>query len=592
MIVITTKPTLRGRLTAATALQYRTELLQSLRMPMMAATPSNEDVSSGAVEHAAETVKPKRGIHFWIVFAMLMLSGAITALDFTIPAVALPSIARDLGAGAEYAWITGAFGVAAAVLQPFYAQLSDIFGRKPIFLTCIAVFTLGSGLCGGATSSTMLIAARAVQGLGAGGMMVVPDVILCDIVALRERGQYMAFMMSLSSVLMAAGPVIGGAIVGRTTWRWVFYLQLPISGVTFVTLALFLRLHHKRNEDWVQSLKHLDHTGNAIFSVSLVLFLVGLHEGDHDNAWNRARVIAPVAIGTVGLVIFVMYEQSAYCPHPMMPKTLYSSRTGVSAVMITLLACMLAVWVPYFLTVYFQAVKQMTPSRTGVALLAQSAVVLPSAMVGGAFLTKWGKYKPIHFVAQAGTALALGLFTTLDEQTSTPVWVIFQIVFALFSGVQLVAFLPAIQAPLAEEYVASSTALFSFMRSVGKACGIIFASVIFNSQVDRMADQVEDDSVRRRLLGGGAFAEASSAFIQSLSADIRPAVLHLYTRALSYTWYGALGIAIGGFFLVFLQRSIPLRTTLDTEYGLARTSKSANKESGAVGVSATKATRP
>ncbi|KIX09572.1 uncharacterized protein Z518_00652 [Rhinocladiella mackenziei CBS 650.93] len=518
----------------------------------------------------AEAAKPVYDFRFWVVFAMLMLSGAITALDFTIPAVALPSIARELNADADYAWISGSFGVSSAVAQPFYAQLADSFGRKPVMLTCIAIFTLGSGLCGGANSSEMLIAARTIQGLGAGGMMVVTDVIFCDIVPLRDRGRYMAMLMSLSSVLMAAGPVIGGAIVQQTTWRWVFYLQLPVCGVTLVALSSFLRLNHKRDKNWWNNVKRLDHIGNAIFSGSLVLFLVALHQGGHSNVWNSPQVIAPLVIGGVGLILFIFYERSNCCEQPMMPKVIYSTRTGASAILITLLACMLAVWVPYFLTVYFQAVKQMSPGRTGVSLLPQSVVILPFAMIGGSLLSKFGKYKPIHFVAQAGMSIGLGLFTMLDDTTPVAVWAVFQIIFAMASGLELAALLPAVQAPLPEQYVASSTALFSFMRSVGKACGIILASVIFNSQVERMAHTVPDESLQRQLRNGGAFGLASPEFIQSVPANLRPAVLTLYTKALSYTWYGGLGIALIGFLFVFFEKSIPLRTTLETEYGLAR----------------------
>jgi EmrB/QacA subfamily drug resistance transporter len=529
----------------------------------------NDQVMEGHQGPADADAKFKPSASFWLIFVSLCLASFLAALDVTIVTTALPTIIRDIGGEGQYVWIANSYVVASTATQPFAGKLSNIYGRRPVTLVAIGLFLFGSGLSGGAVNVGMMIAGRCIQGMGSGGIMMLLDLIVCDLVPLRERAKYIGVQMSTSGVAATLGPLIGGAIVQNISWRWTFYINLPIGGLVFASIALFLNVKHKKEPNWKASLARLDLLGNTIFVASVVSLLLGLVMGGQTFPWSSWRIILPIVLGVVGVAVFLVYQGSKMCKDPTMPLELFSNRTSAIAYALTFLSAMLLQWVSYFLPIYFQGVQESTPTRSGVQILPMNAFLIPFTIVAGIAVSKFGKYRPIHNVSFALIALAYGLFTMFDASTTTAEWVIFQIIAAMGLGFTMNTPLTALQASLPDSYSASATATYAFLRSFAFIWGITIPAIVFNAQVSKNVGRITSDvALQSKLAGGDATGYTSKAFLETLDPATRQQVTSLFADSLQIAWYVGLAFALLGFFLSFGEKEIELRTTLDTEYGL------------------------
>ncbi len=437
----------------------------------------------------------------------------------------------------------------------------------------VVIFIIGSGICSAAHSMTTLVAGRLVQGIGGAGLNMLVELIVCDIVPLRERGNYMAIILSSITVGTAAGPFIGGIIVQRTTFRWVFYLNFPVGGIALLLLVLFLQVGYKKESTVMEKIKRIDWIGNILFVASVVAILIGITWGGSVYPWSSFRVIVPLVLGFVGLIVFELFERCKFCVEPVMPPQIFGNRTSLTAMVLTFIHSLLSMWVIYFLPVYFQAVLRSSPARSGVQLLPTVLVFVPGAVLGGVLLAKFGRYRPIHLLGFAIMTIGLGFFTLLRESSPISVWVILQIVFAFGGGIVVSSLLPAVQAQLSEADTATSTGTWAFVRGFGTIWGVTIPAVVFSNQFNNHIDRISDAGTRAVLAGGQAYAHATNTFINSLSGTLQAEVISLYSDSLKVVWEVA--IAIGGFafLLVFLEKEYKLRTELETEYGIKEKAK-------------------
>ncbi|KAI0114678.1 MFS general substrate transporter [Hypoxylon sp. NC0597] len=504
-----------------------------------------------------------------MVFVSLCCASFMSALDVTIVTTALPTITRDIGGEDKYVWIANSYTITQTAIQPFFGQLSNIFGRRYVTIAAIIIFLLGSGLSGGAINVGMLIVGRCIQGLGAGALMMLLDLIICDMVPLRDRAKYVGIVMSSSAVSAALGPLIGGAIVQTISWRWTFYINLPIGGLVLIAIILFLKTKYKRSPTWMQALARIDYLGNAIFISSIISLLLGLIMGGQVFPWSSWRIILPIVLGVVGLGLFVFYESTSLCKEPTIPLELFGNRTSASAYAITFLSAMLIQWATYYLPIYFQGVQLSSPIRAGIQILPLNTCIIPFTMVAGIIVSNTGKYIHLHFTSFALIALSFGLFSRLDQYSSTAEWVLLQIVAAAGLGFTLNSPLTALQASLPDSYSASATATYAFLRSFAFVWGITIPAIIFNAQVANNAFRITADPELQSALGSGAaLGYTTRQFLMSLASDTRDQVVNIFTDAFQITWYISLAFSLLGFILCFGEKQLELRTTLDTEFGL------------------------
>lgn len=399
-------------------------------------------------------------------------------------------------------------------------------------------------------------------------LFLLPDVIVSDLVPLRERGKYTAIVLAIFGIGTSLGPFIGGAIVDATTWRWVFWINLPIGGASLLIMFLFLHVSYDKEMSFAQKMKRIDLMGNGILMASTVAVLYALTYAGTLFSWSSWHTLVPLVLGFLGLFLFVGFEVSGLPAEPVVPVRLFAHRTSIIVICNTLLNSIVYYWFLYFLPVYFQAVALYTPYRTGYSLLPVSLLGVPGAAIAAIALSRWGKFMPLHFIGFAITALGMGLLSTMDENTSVAVWATFQSLGALGIGIVIDTLLPAFQAPVAEADQAAATAAWSFVRAFGSIWGVAIPAAIFNNRVDEVLSMVSDADARQLLSGGGAYQQASAAFVTRFSLSVQTQIRAVYREGLKRVFL--IGVAFAGLatLLVLLEREVPLRQELETQYGL------------------------
>lgn len=267
---------------------------------------------------------------------------------------------------------------------PFFGQFAEVLGRRWPTIIAVAIFTLGSGISGGANTTRTLIAGRLVQGLGGAGIGSMTSLIISDLVSVRERGKYHGIIFGTFGTGISIGPVIGGAIAQSRHWRWVFWLNLPLGGVTLVLQLIFLQITYRKVFTFKQKAKQIDWVGNSLLLGAMIGILIALAWADARYAWSSWHVLVPLLVGFAGLFIFHGFEATKFCKAPTIPGRLFTNRTSALCLINTFFSSMLTFWRIYFLPLYFQGVLLASPQRSGVLLLPSVLTAAPAAIISGA----------------------------------------------------------------------------------------------------------------------------------------------------------------------------------------------------------------
>jgi Major Facilitator Superfamily len=421
----------------------------------------------------------------------------------------------------------------------------------------------------------MMISGRVLQGLGGSGISVLVETIVCDLVPLRERGNYMAMVFGMIALGSSLGPLFGGLIVSYGTWRWAFYLALPIGGSALVLLILFLHVNYDRSNTLATKLGSLDWLGNVVFVGSSSSVLIALSWAGGKYPWSSYQVLVPLIVGMVALAGFVALEGTPLVPNPMMPLHLFGNRISASVFALTFLHGLITMWAFFFLPVYFQGVLAATPYRSGIMLLPTILALVPAAIIGGLLVTKLGRYKPILIVAFALVLIGFGLFSLLDENSNTGSWVGFQMIESVGAGLAIPTLLPALLAPLTDRDTALATGTWAFMRSFGVTWGVAIAGIIFTNRSEQLARSgaIANATVAAGFVGGAAYQDATVTFLDSLSAETRAQVIGVQNSSLRRSWQVAIAFGALGFLVALFLGEVPLRKELDSEFGMTEKGK-------------------
>ncbi|PVI00595.1 MFS general substrate transporter [Periconia macrospinosa] len=516
-------------------------------------SPSVEQKDEEKNESPSTIAKPDKDFRFWMIVVALCMTGLLGALENTVVTTSLPTIVAALNVGEDYVWITNVFFLTSAVVQPLFGQVANSFGRRWLAISIVAIYTLGSGICGGANSGGMLIAGRAIQGIGSGGVNMIVDVIVSDLVPLRQRGNYIAIVLTVYSI---------------GTSRWVFYINLPVGGTALVMLYLFLRVEWNKQAAFSERIRKIDFIGNGILMASTVSILLGLTYAGARYPWSSWHIIVPLVLGFIGYGIFAVFEGSSLCKEPVVPLRLFSHRTALIIYFNTFLNSTLLYWAMFFLPVYFQGVLLSSASRAGVQMLPIVLVAVPGAIVAVIILSKYGRYKHLHIVGFALMTLGLGLFSIMDDSSPMAEWVIFQVLAALGSDMILNTLLPAFQAGIEEKDQAAATASWSFIRSFGNVWGVAIPAAIFNNQFFDEARSIDDPTSKTLVSGARAYEHATRNFVNSFSEPAKQQIIDAFIVSLKLVWQIAIAFTCLAFVLSFFEKEIPLRNELDTEFGM------------------------
>ncbi|KAK4169859.1 major facilitator superfamily domain-containing protein [Cladorrhinum sp. PSN259] len=521
--------------------------------------PANSDNNNTPAATTTATVKSPKSIT--LLLAPLCLSSFLSALDLTIITPAIPSVVSSFATSSSsasssstgYIWLGSAFILAHSASTPIWGSLSDIWGRKPIMLSTLTIFLVGSLVCALAEKMDTLIAGRVLQGLGASGMSMLVKVIICDSFSMRDRAVYLAVTSVVWAVGSGVGPVLGGVFTEELSWRWCFWINLPIGAVVWLVLAFFLDVPNPKTPVWT-GLKAVDWTGSLLIIGGSLMILLGLDFGNVIFPWESATVINLIVFGSLILGLFLLNEWKLAL-NPIIPLRLLTNRSTVAAYGVFAFNSYVFIGIAYYLPLYSQAVLGADPLMSGVHII---PLIVASSVAGafaGVFIQKTGKYLPLMHIAQICLTLGVGLFISLDFEEDLTKLFIFEILVGVGVGMNIEGPMLAAQANASELDTAAIISTMNFGRALATAVSIVVGGVIFQNEMNGkqhgLADQLGPELASSF---NGEQATASLDLIHSLSEGQQDAVRRAYFDSLRSVWIMYVAFAGVSTLLNFLIR--------------------------------------
>jgi len=410
-----------------------------------------------------------------VVFSGLMLGALLASLDQTIVATALPTIVRDLGGAQHLSWVVTGYLLATTVVTPLWGKLGDLFGRKSMFQICIVIFLVGSALCGLANTMLALVLFRALQGVGGGGLMVLAQAIIGDIVAPRDRGRYQGIFGAVFGVSSVAGPLLGGFFVDHLSWRWVFYVNLPIGLLALVVTSIVLPASVRR------SVVRIDYLGIALLTATLSCLVLYTSFGA-GWGWLSARGLTLLVVALVALMLFVVVERRA--ADPVLPLRLFRLGVFVNAAAIAFTVGFAMLGSLTFMPTYLQVVHGQSPTMSGLHMLPLMLGLLTTSTVSGFLISRYGRYKRFPVMGTALFTIGLVLFSRMDATTSLWTVSLYMLVFGLGLGMVMQVLTIAVQNVVAYEDLGTATSGVSLFRSIGSSFGVALFGALYASRLE------------------------------------------------------------------------------------------------------------
>lgn len=516
-----------------------------------------QDATKGAVDPVPGSQKrAPAGEHssreVLVPIGALLLGLLIAALDQTIVSTALPTIVSDLGGMAHLSWVVTAYMLAATAATPLWGKLGDQYGRKKLFQYAIVLFLIGSALCGLAQDMPQLIGFRALQGLGGGGLIVLSMAIVGDIVPPRERGRYQGLFGGVFGATSVLGPLLGGLFVDNLSWRWVFYINLPIGLVALVVIAAALHIP-------VRSSKHtIDYLGTFLIAcVATCLVLVASLGATW--GWGSARIIGVAVLGVLLLAAFLLVERKA--AEPVLPLTLFRIRTFTLCSAISFVVGFAMFGAMVYLPTFLQIVQGVSPTMSGVHMLPMVIGMLISSTVSGQIVSRTGRWKVFPLAGTAVTAIGLLLLHQLHRTSSTWEMSVYFFVFGAGLGLVMQVLVLVVQNAVSYADLGVATSGATFFRSIGASFGVAIFGTVFTNQLD--------DKLSASLAGvalpadaGIPQLEADPRAIGVLPADLRPRVLDAYATAITDVFLYAVPVVLIAFVLACFLKEDKLRASV------------------------------
>ncbi|MBD1536663.1 MFS transporter [Arthrobacter sp. S13_S34] len=490
----------------------------------------------------------------WIIFSALIAGMLLSSLDQTIVSTAMPTIVGKLGGVEHQAWITTAYLLATTIVMPIYGKFGDVLGRRNLFLTAIALFTLASVGCALATDFWGFVIFRAIQGLGGGGLMILSQAIIADIVPAKDRGKYMGPLGAVFGLSAVAGPLLGGFFVDHLTWEWAFYINIPIGIAAFAIAWFTLTLPNKKAD------KRIDILGVVLLSAATTcLIFFTDFGGKKDEGWDSPLTWAFGAGMVLSAAAFVMVERRA--EDPIIPLSLFRNRIFVNATAIGFTLGLGMFSAIAFVPTFLQMSSGTSAAESGLLMLPMMAGLMGTSIYSGIRISKTGKYKMFPILGAALTMAAMLWMTTLAA--STPIWVICVQLFIFGAGLGLImqVVVLVVQNSVPADQIGTATSTNNYFREVGAAMGVAVFGAIFTNRLS--------ESLTSAFTGAGASADQAAQStstldpqaLSNLPEQLRDAIVNAYAESLAPVFWYLIPFIAAALVLAITLKQIPLSDT-------------------------------
>ncbi len=504
-------------------------------------------------DHASRDEEPEYLSHQQIVIVLfgLMAGVMLAALDQSIVGTALPRIVSELGGLDKLAWVVTAYLLTATAATPLWGKISDLYGRRPIFQAAILIFLAGSVLCGLSQNLPQLIAFRAIQGIGGGGLMAIALSIIGDIIPPRERGRYQGYFGAVFGVSSVAGPLLGGWFTDGPGWRWIFYINLPVGIAALVITSLALKLPVVRREHTI------DYLGAATIVGGVSALLLYLDWAGKEFGWFAPGPLALLVAAITLTIMFVIVERRAI--EPIIPLRLFQNPVFAVGNIYGFLAGIAMFGAIIFLPFYLQTVMGMSPTESGLAMLPAVLGILTSSIVSGRLITRTGRYKIFPILGAAILTIALLMMSRL--RVDTPYWelALYQIAFGVGLGMTMQTIVTAVQNAVDFRDLGTATSATTFFRQMGGTIGAaVFGAILSNRLAVHLTEQL--GSIASAAQDGGAINTNNLQAIQALPEPVKTSVLTAFTRALDDVFLVGVPVVALALVVAFFLKELPLRS--------------------------------
>ncbi len=480
-----------------------------------------------------------------LLFPALLLVMLLAALDQTIVSTALPTIVGELGGLDRLSWVVTAYLLTSTIVVPLYGKFGDLFGRKIVLQTAIVIFLAGSALCGIAQNMPQLIALRALQGIGGGGLMVVTMAAVGDVIPPAQRGKYQGMFGGVFGVATVVGPLLGGFLVEHLSWRWIFYINLPLGALALVVIGAVFKPR-------VQHVKHvIDYMGAGWLAAALTCLILFTSEGGSLLPWNSPQLWLTLLMGLVAVAGFIHEEKHAV--EPIMPLALFRERTFVLSSLIGFIVGVSLFGSVTFLPLYLQVVKGSTPSQAGMQMLPMMGGVLVMSMVAGRIISKIGKYRMFPILGTGCVAVAMMLLARLEIATPITQMYLYMGLLGCGLGMVMQVLILAVQNTVEFRHMGVATSGATLFRSIGGSVGVAaFGAVFSHGLHTRLAALISADVALPQPL--------TPEVIRHLPPALHAQYLDAFAGALHTVYLSAACVVVLAFVLSWLMRNAPLRT--------------------------------
>jgi EmrB/QacA subfamily drug resistance transporter len=487
-----------------------------------------------------------------VVLIALMLAMLLGALDQTIVATALPRIATDLHGLSQLSWVATAYLLTSAISMPLYGKLGDMFGRKKILQTSIIIFLIGSALCGLSQNMDQLIFFRALQGIGAGGLFTLVLAVIGDIIPPRQRGRYQGYFGAVFGVASIAGPLLGGFFTGNLSWRWIFYINIPLGilALTAIASRLQLPIHHNPHK--------IDFWGAGLLGISAACLLLLTVWGGVTYPWASPQIIWLGIASFVAAVAFVIRERMA--AEPILPLRLFKNDIFTVATIMSFFVGFVMFGAIIFIPEYQQIVRGYSPIKSGLLLLPLVGGLLVAVMGSGILITRWGRYRLFPIIGSLLVVLGIWLFSHISLTTNQLTLSIWMIVLGFGIGPFMQTTTLAAQNSVAREDLGTTTSTVTFARSIGSALGAaVFGAVLINVLIGNLHKLLPPHSGQPPITA--ADLQSGTASLHGIPPQVLHVVLTAFADAFQTVFLVGIPFALLLVVLAFLLRETPLRTS-------------------------------